>query len=302
MPRTTDPAFRTIIRSAPAKVNLFLELLGKRPDGFHDIETLMVSVSLTDTLTVMSAGTLTLKCTDPSLPTGDDNLVVKAVKAVQRKTGFDGGAAIHLHKRIPTAGGLAGGSSDAAATLLALNDLWNLGLTNLELASIAGEIGSDVAFFLNLPSAWCTGRGEIVEPSQPKSRLSMVLVCPTVGLSTADVYRASSCHEIRRSAGPMRTAYASGDVVGIGRELFNRLAEPAEQLCPTVRKLREALARHAPLGCLMSGSGSTLFALCPDHRAAVRLAAKLRNEFATDPKPRVFVVRSLIPERTSPAD
>ena len=133
-------------------------------------------------------------------------------------------------------------------------------------------------------------------------RLHLVLVCPPVGLSTAEIYRNATVPSQPRSAEPMRTAYANGEIAGIGRELFNRLAEPAERLCPLVKQWRESLARHAPLGCLMSGSGSTLFALCSDYRAALRLAANLRTEFATDPKPRVFVVRSLTPERTSPAN
>jgi 4-diphosphocytidyl-2-C-methyl-D-erythritol kinase len=302
MLRTNDRADPAIIQIAPAKVNLFLELRAKRPDGFHEIETLMVAVSLTDTLTVMLAGSLNLTCSDPTLPAGDDNLIVRAAKALRRRTGYSGGASIHLHKRIPTAAGLAGGSSDAAATLLALDRLWCTNLSQSELTVTSAEIGSDVAFFLDLPSAWCTGRGEIVESVRPAKRLHLVLVCPPVGLATSDVYRASVVSPTPRSSDAMRTAYAGGDAEGIGRELFNRLQEPAERLCPIVREMREAITRHAPLGCLMSGSGSTLFALCPDHRAASRLAASLRTEFASDPKPRIFVVRSLITERTAPAN
>ncbi len=302
MSRTIDRDCGAITRFAPAKVNLFLELQAKRPDGFHELTTLMVAVSLTDTLTVMLAESLNLTCSDPGLPTGDGNLVVKAANALRRRTGYTGGAKIHLEKRIPAAAGLAGGSSDAAATLLALNKLWDLNLSRKQLAETAAEVGSDVAFFLNLPAAWCTGRGEIVEPVRPMKRLHLVLVCPPVGLATAEIYRNSTVPAQPRSAEPMRTAYANGEIAGIGRELFNRLAEPAERLCPLVKQWREAMARHAPLGCLMSGSGSTLFALCSDYRAALRLAAELRTEFATNPKPRVFVVRSLTPERTSPAN
>ena len=302
MPGAADRISGAIVRSAPAKVNLFLELQAKRPDGFHALETLMVAVSLADTLTFMLADSLNLFCSDPALPTGDGNLVIKAASALRRRTGYPGGANIHLQKRIPAAAGLAGGSSDAAATLLALNQLWDANLSKSELAATAAEVGSDVAFFLDLPGAWCTGRGEIVEPVRPGKRLHLVLVCPLVGLSTAEVYRGATIPAALRSATAMRTAYATGDLAGIGKELFNRLQEPAEGLSPLVRQVRDVMARHAPLGCLMSGSGSTLFALCPDHRAAVRLAAALRAEFASDPKPRVFVVRSLTPERTSPAN
>ncbi|MFL6546160.1 MAG: 4-(cytidine 5'-diphospho)-2-C-methyl-D-erythritol kinase, partial [Candidatus Udaeobacter sp.] len=189
MPGFPERSARTIVRSAPAKVNLFLELLAKRADGFHEIETLMVAVSLADTLTVMSAADLSLTCSDPTLPVGDSNLVVKAAKVLQGKTGCTSGATIHLEKRIPAEAGLAGGSSDAAATLLALNELWDLQLANESLCTIAADIGSDVAFFLNLPSAWCTGRGEVVTPVQSPAELHFVLVCPPFGISTPAVYK-----------------------------------------------------------------------------------------------------------------
>lgn len=295
MPSTADLGDGAITWIAPAKVNLFLELKAKRPDGFHELQTLMVAVNLTDTLTVMLADTLHLTCSDPGLPTGDGNLVVKAASVLRRRTGCTGGAKIHLEKCIPTAAGLAGGSSDAAAALLAFDQLWCLNQTKRELADAAAEVGSDVAFFLNLPAAWCTGRGEIVEPVASPAQLHLVLVCPPVALSTAAVYRQANVPTERKSSEKMRAAYANGDIAGIGTELFNRLSQPAERLCPLVKQLREAIVRHAPLGCLMSGSGSTLFALCSDESAAQRLAAQLRTEFATDPKPRVFVVRSLTP-------
>lgn len=298
MPGSADRVGGAIARSAPAKVNLFLELRAKRPDGFHDLETLMVAVSLSDTLTFMVADTLSLWCDDPALPTGDGNLVIKAADALRRRTGYQGGAAIALLKRIPSAAGLAGGSSNAATTLLGLNDLWGTGLSKAELCATAAEIGSDVAFFLDVPAAWCTGRGEVIEPVTPVQALHVVMVCPPIGLATAEVYQLAKVPDEPRSSADMRTAYASGNVVDIGRELFNRLQEPAERLCPLITKLREAMTRHAPLGCLMSGSGSSLFALCTNHQAALQLAAKLRSEFDEPPLPRVFVVQSLAMERT----
>jgi 4-diphosphocytidyl-2-C-methyl-D-erythritol kinase len=300
MPHAADRVAGAVTATAPAKVNLFLELLARRPDGFHELETLMVAVSLADTITAMPADALTLTCSDPSLPTGPDNLVLKAADALRRHAGVTAGARLHLHKRIPAAAGLAGGSSDAAATLNALNRLWGLGLSADALRRIAAEIGSDVAFFLEPPAAWCTGRGEVVTPVRSGARLHFVLVCPPEGLSTAAVYRQCRVPAQPRSGDAVRAAFSSGDVAALGRQLFNRLQEPAEALAPAVRDLRLMLARHAP-ACLMSGSGSTLFALCPDHRSAVRLAGRLRAELAPAPPTRVFVVRSLVPERTSPA-
>ncbi len=176
---------------APAKLNLFLEILGRRPDGYHEIETLMVAVNLFDQLTFADepAGAVALTCDDPSLPTGRDNLVVKAAERLKAATGCERGARIALRKAIPAQAGLAGGSSDAAATLVGLDRLWNLRTPPGRLDELAGEIGSDVAFFLRTPAAVCRGRGEIVEAVTLPSALHFVVVCPTIGLSTADVYR-----------------------------------------------------------------------------------------------------------------
>ena len=199
-PRNADaladyPAFPAgpdgVVVAAPAKLNLFLEILRKRPDGYHDLESLMVAVDLFDTLEVRATpGSISLSCDTPGLPTGADNLVVKAATILRDAAKRpDLGASIRLTKRIPTRAGLGGGSADAALTLLALNRIWKLALTREELAAMAASIGSDVAFFLAPPAAWCEGRGEVVTPESVGSRFDFVLVCPPVGLATADVYR-----------------------------------------------------------------------------------------------------------------
>ena len=166
-PLAVYPAFHAgadaVVVAAPAKLNLFLEVLRKRPDGYHDLESLMVAVDLFDTLEVRAdpAGTISLECDPPGLPTGPENLVVKAARVLRdRVKRPELGAAIRLTKRVPTQAGLAGGSSDAALTLLALNEIWKLALTRDELAAIGAAIGSDVAFFLSPPAGWCTGRGK----------------------------------------------------------------------------------------------------------------------------------------------
>jgi len=298
MPRSTD---RTggdpVFRRAPAKVNLHLEVLARRPDGYHDLETLMVAVNLIDELEFRPADRLTLNCTDPGLSTGPDNLVVKAAVALARAAGYTGGAAIRLTKRIPQQAGLGGGSSDAAATLHGLNELWGLGLPPAQLAAVAAGIGSDVAFFLHAPAAWCTGRGEVITPLPLGRRLHFVLVCPAEGLSTAAVFGALPLPEQPRDGAAIRAAAEAGDVSAVGRLLFNRLQGPAEALCPPVKAIRDRLAAYRPAGCLMSGSGSTLFALCGSRADAARLAGALREELPGDPPPpRVFVVRTTVPE------
>src|SRR5262245_47408599 len=155
-----------VLVRAPAKVNLFLEVLGKRADGYHDLESLMVAVSLYDSLEFRPApnGNVRLWCNQPTLSSGPDNLVCRAADLLTRHVGYEGGASIHLWKRIPLTAGLAGGSTDAAATLVGLNRLWGLGLKWTDLARLGAELGSDVPFFFSTPAAWCEGRGEIVTP------------------------------------------------------------------------------------------------------------------------------------------
>jgi 4-diphosphocytidyl-2-C-methyl-D-erythritol kinase len=290
-----------VLVRAPAKVNLFLEVLAKRSDGYHDIASLMVAVSLYDTLIFRedSSGQIQLSCDLPHLSTGPDNLVCRAADLLRRRTGCTRGAAIRLHKRIPMAAGLAGGSTDAAATLDGLNRLWELGLSARELAVLGAEIGSDVPFFFSTPAAWCTGRGEKTTPWLLGRTLHLVLVCPAAGLSTADVYRGVTVPEQPESGDEIRQAVADGNVEEIGRRLHNRLQPAAERLCPPIAALDDRLARLGPAGQLMSGSGTSLFALCRDHGEALRLARRLRaggEEVAAGPETgggvNLFVVQS----------
>jgi 4-diphosphocytidyl-2-C-methyl-D-erythritol kinase len=271
---------------APAKVNLFLEVLAKRADGYHDIATLMVAVRLFDALEFRedAPGSLRLDCTEAKLSTGPDNLVWRAADLLRRHTGCARGAAIRLGKRIPMAAGLAGGSSDAAAALAGLNRLWRLGLTGQELAALGAQLGSDVAFFFSTPAAWCTGRGERVAPLSPGRPLWLVLVCPPVGVSTAAVYRGVTVPDRPESGDEVRRAFAAGDVEELGRRLHNRLQPVAERLCPPVAAADALLQRHGPAGRLMSGSGSSLFALCRDPGEATRIADALcRRPAEADP-------------------
>jgi 4-diphosphocytidyl-2-C-methyl-D-erythritol kinase len=264
---------------APAKVNLYLEALAKRSDGYHDIATLMVAVSLYDTLSFKeeNSGEVRLECDHPGLSVGPDNLIYRAATLLAQHTGCRRGAAVRLVKRIPLAAGLAGGSTDAAATLAGLNRLWRLGLSSGELASLGAKLGSDVAFFFSTPASWCTGRGERVEPLPLGRPLWFVLVSPSFGLSTADVYRGVAVPERPQTGEAIRQAAQSGDVEEIGRHLHNRLQPAAERLAPEVADWCARLRRLGPAGHLMSGSGSSLFALCRDHREALRVARGLRS-------------------------
>lgn len=285
----------SLVVATPAKLNLFLEITGKRPDGYHDLETLMVAVDLYDTLELKARtdGVIELECDPPGLPTGPENLVYKAAENM-RSSRTNLGASIRLVKRIPMQAGLAGGSSDAAATILALNQLWQLKLSHAELAAVAAEVGSDVAFFLELPAAWCTGRGEIVSPESTSVSFFIVLVCPPVGVATAAVYRSLQLPPSPVDGSAARSAFRAGNPEALGAALFNRLQPAAIHLAPVVETVYRRLAGFNPAGCLMSGSGSAVFALCRDSNEAHRVANAFQaTRPPAEPESRVMVVRTL---------
>ena len=276
MSRERQP--EAVVLQTPAKINLFLEIVGKRPDGYHDLDSLMVAVDLYDELEFRESDgsqAVTLTCNQPELSCGPENLVHRAATELRRKSGTKAGATIHLRKRIPMQAGLAGGSSDAAATLIGLNRFWNLGLSTAELAEIGAAIGSDVNFFLDGPCAWCTGRGEKVEPTKLGRQLDFVLASPSAGLSTAEVFQRAKVPAKPQNGQGIRDAAGHGDIDEIGRRLFNRLQEPAESLCPEIQTLRRQLEAANPVAVQMTGSGSTVFALCRDRTDAIRVASQL---------------------------
>jgi 4-diphosphocytidyl-2-C-methyl-D-erythritol kinase len=285
-----------LVVHTPAKVNLHLEVLRRREDGYHELETLLVAVNLYDTLefTEEPSGAVRLQCDHDNLSTGPDNLICRAAELVRRRAGIAAGVTVRLRKRIPLAAGLAGGSSDAAATLAALNRLWHLGWDRALLAELGAGLGSDVPFFFWTPAAWCTGRGERVEPLPLARPLDFVLVCPPVGLSTAEVFRNLTVPVEPQSGREVREAARQGDVEVLGRHLFNRLQPVAQRLCPAVADATERLARLGPAGQLMSGSGSTVFALCRDPGEALRLTRSLDRAREAQAGERVYCVRSCI--------
>ena len=257
---------------APAKLNLFLEILGRRGDGYHELESLMVSVNLFDRLEFFDdpTGQITLECDNSSLPTDASNLVVRAAERLKAESGINRGARIVLRKSIPMQAGLAGGSSDAASTLVGLDRLWNLNTSKQTREQLAGTIGSDVAFFLNTPAAICRGRGEQVEALNIDRPLHFVVMCPPAGVSTADVYRRLIPPNNPESIHRILETLKSGDSRALGQSLFNRLQPVAEAIEPSLPRVRKALEELGPLldGLLMSGSGSTYFGLCRDEAAA----------------------------------
>jgi 4-diphosphocytidyl-2-C-methyl-D-erythritol kinase len=278
-----------LVIQAPAKLNLFFEVLAKRGDGYHEIETLMCPIDLFDTLCFESVpgGGVEFKCrcaaeaNGPSgrglheVPEGLDNLVVRAVELVRRRARVSFGARVVLVKRIPAAAGLGGGSSDAAAALVAANEGWQLGRSPNELADWAAELGSDVPFFLADGPAICRGRGERVEPVLGLGGLWFVVVYPPAGLSTAAVYAACRPAAQARQIQPLLDALRRGDLEEAGRGLWNRLQPAAEELSPWVKRLGQEFCEQDCLGHGMSGSGSSYFGVYRHARQARRSARRL---------------------------
>lgn len=280
----------TAIRlAAPAKINFFLEVVGRRADGYHELVTCMAPLAWADELTFTAADHLSLTCDDPSLPLDANNLVYKAALALQCQTRMNHGAAIGLTKRIPSPAGLGGGSSDAATTLRGLNQLWNTQLSDPELMTLAAQIGSDVPFFLAHSWAWCRGRGEQVTPFKAGISIPLLLVCPLVGLSTAAVYQSLKAPPLdvgkqqARSESSMVKAIRMSSLELIGKELFNRLQPPAERCLPLVGELRQLFERAASqglcTGSLMSGSGSSYFAVCRSRQETQQLARYVQQHW-----------------------
>jgi 4-diphosphocytidyl-2-C-methyl-D-erythritol kinase len=278
---------------APAKVNWFLEIVGKRPDGFHEIETVMQAISLFDEITVEDAEALSLDC-DVDLGPTQSNLAWRAAALLQGKHAPGRGARITLRKHIPHGAGLGGGSSDAACTLVALDRLWGLSLPAQRLRELASEIGSDCAFFVEGGTAHCTGRGEIIHPLPDMSGFDVVILYPEEVCPTGPVYAHASNHLTGRRE-TCYLAHESSQIVDrntLGAGVFNRLQASAIAVSG---KLRAAWDRttieRGVVARFVSGSGSSIALLMEGPAEAQALAESLQQRglgrsFATRTMPR----------------
>lgn len=256
---------------ASAKVNLWLHLIGRRPDGFHEIETLMVPLAFGDEIQVERAPITELRCSDPTLPTGEENLAIRAVRILESETGRALPVRIHLDKHIPAGAGLAGGSSDAVAVLKAVNTLYELHYDETALLTAAAKIGSDTAFFVRGGAALCRGRGEILADPGEVNRLQhrqVLLVKPPFGIPTPWAY--SRWAEMQPPPGESQLL----DTWTLRNDLEAPVFEKYLAL-PTLKNwLREQPGVEA---ALMSGSGSTLFAILQSETDGQALEAAIRN-------------------------
>jgi 4-diphosphocytidyl-2-C-methyl-D-erythritol kinase len=262
-----------------AKINLTLDVLGKRPeDSYHYIRTIMLPVNLADTVLLRRAPEVTVTSA-PQIPgPPESNLAFRAARLLKQVTGFAGGAAIHINKVIPVAGGLAGGSTNGAAVLKGLNRLWGLGLTEPELIELASRLGSDVPFFIAGRPARVEGLGERLTPLAVRRPFWVLLATPDVPKSTGHVYRLfDELGQVTRPAtSSMEAALAAGDTQAIADLLGNVFEQVMLPRHPEIEALKQAMIRGGALGALMSGAGPTVFGLVPDEESGRRLAGRVR--------------------------
>lgn len=277
-----------LTRRSPCKINLLLNILGRRPDGFHELETVFQPVKLWDELEFEHGGQgVVMTCSHPGLPTDASNLVVRAARAFLETANLREGVRIHLEKRIPLAAGLGGGSSNAAATLLGLNELFGGPLAMSQLHFLAAQLGSDVPFFLQPKPALGIGRGERIEPLDffPALRGAFVLLIqPGFGVSTAWAYQQLARFPAALRGQPGRAQrlvelLQRADLTTAGPAFYNSLEAPVLEKYPLLAMFQEQLREQGARATLMSGSGSTTFALAADRQAGEALRDRFQAKF-----------------------
>ncbi|WP_216831192.1 4-(cytidine 5'-diphospho)-2-C-methyl-D-erythritol kinase [Alkalihalobacterium elongatum] len=265
---------------APAKINLSLDVLRKREDGYHEVEMIMTTVDLADRIDLihLEEDQIIVDVSEGYVPNDERNLAYQAAKILKERYHINKGVSIYITKRIPVAAGLAGGSSDAAATLRGLNELWQLNLSLDDLAAIGTQIGSDVAFCVYGGTALATGRGEIIKriPSPPPCWV--VLAKPPIGVSTAEVYGKLKVDQITHpDTQAMLKAIEEKDFRGICSQLHNVLEDVTFKAYPEVKHIKAQMERFGADGVLMSGSGPTVFGLVQKESRLNRIYNGLRG-------------------------
>jgi len=278
-------------KESPCKVNLLLNILGKRPDGFHELETVMYPISVFDRLSFSRGGKgIELTCSDRGLPTDSRNLVYRAAEAFFRATGIKEGVRIQLEKKIPMAAGLGGGSGNAAVTLLGLNELFDRPLGAERIQEIAASIGSDVPFFLQRKPALAVGRGEKIQSLDSFPALhgrAFLLVHPGFGISTPWAYQQlarfpDALNGQRGRAQKLISLLRKDKLQNAGHEFYNSLEAPALEKYPLLALFQEFLREKGAEAALMSGSGSSTFAIVKSRAAAEELAEKFKGKFGNN--------------------
>jgi 4-diphosphocytidyl-2-C-methyl-D-erythritol kinase len=272
---------KTIKIKSPAKINIGLKVVGKRADGYHDIETIFQIIDLCDDIVLTeSAGAITLFSDSRDIPIDERNLAYRAAKLLRERTGIDKGVRIEIYKHIPISAGLGGGSSNAAVTLLGLNYIWDLGLSRDELLPIAKTIGADVPLFLSYPRAMGTGKGDELQTMPVKSKFYVILLNPQLHISTEWVYRNLKL-ELTKNKNDIRIIkfmLERDEIEKAASLMFNDLESAVTEKYSVISDMKEALRLAGAAGSLMSGSGSTVFGIFKDYPSAIRAADGLKDE------------------------
>lgn len=284
--------FVLITINGNAKINLTLDILGKREDGYHEVDMVMQSIGLHDTLEMeKTSGEILLDIDVPGLEADERNLAWKAADLVIRRFHPGGGVHIRLTKRIPIAAGLAGGSTDAAAVLRGMNELYDLGLEDGKLCELGAELGSDIPFCIMGGTMLATGRGEVLERLPDMPGMSVVLAKPKISVSTAWAYQNYDAHGAKQHPDneAIQKAIASGDGKTVAKLLCNVLESVTIKKYEVISKYKQMMMEHGALASMMSGSGPTVFALAESEERAKDIAAFMRQ--ATDAE--VFVTKTV---------
>lgn len=263
-----------VLEKAPAKINLSLDVLGLRPDGYHDVRMVMTTIDLADRVEceAVAEDVITLHASAPYVPVDTRNFAFQAAYLIKKKYAIKEGVELTLKKRIPVAAGLAGGSSDAAAAIRALNRLWKIGMTDQEMLDIAVEIGSDVAFCLRGGTALATGRGEIIEQLPPMPACWVILIKPDVSVSTAQIYRDwDQKSAVHPNVDAMIDAIRRSDFPDICNQLGNTLEAVTMGKVAEIARIKSHMHQIGAEGILMSGSGPTVFGLTQKESRMQRL-------------------------------
>lgn len=283
-----------LVLKGNAKINLSLDVLGKRPDGYHEVSMVMQSVSLADEIILQEAADISLTVDVPGLEADARNLAWRAAELVRQECAVSKGVSITLRKKIPLAAGLAGGSADAAAVLRGVNKLWQAGLTQQQLLELGARLGSDVPFCLLGGTQLATGRGTELEELPAMPVCGVVLAKLPVAVSTAWVYGQFAAAKVnqRPDLSGLRSALQKGSLEGVASRLCNVLESVTITEHPEIQKLKEDMLRQGALASLMSGSGPTVFALTENEESAGDVAERLRRSWGD--KASIFTAKTVM--------
>lgn len=268
--------------ASPAKLNLFLEVVNKRPDGYHNIDSIFIKINLFDNINIDFTNNELIETVTnhPLVPDGPENIVYKAADAIRKYFNRSDGMCINITKHIPVGGGLGGGSSNAASVIKALCRYWHEPYDTPDIAHIAASIGADVPFFLtDHLIARCKGIGEQIEPINSDAPLLFVIVNPNICVSTGTIYARTDLQKKRKNSDLFLKDFAAHDVNNIGNKLFNRMQPVVSGMYPVIDTILSDLKEAGSINAIMSGSGSTLFGLIKDNLCAEKVVEHIRYRY-----------------------